>query len=476
MEADYTNQITIFHFSDLHFGKNHICNPDDPTANNHGIPTLGELVAKDLEYEMDESPVIIAISGDFTQTANYSEFEQADIFLNKILLTKALSKVNKSDVFMVPGNHDVIFNSPHVTERFQPYFSFYNKFYDAVRPTLSPHSSLSLTQIHKLNKEGNKILFAEINCCLYVQNDTVDKSRGQIGLDAIEKLRAELEELKKKSDFEEYIKIAMIHHHIVLLPSFIEPGRGVDSIMNANYLLEILSEYNFHVILHGHKHYPQIFSYDPMPLWNESNTSIPQVVISGGSCGSSELPNGTARCNTYGIIKIKWHPKSQQARIKVETRGVKIYGSNKKLLPSQWKWERVNTTDKAMATQMSLPMPKESQIVEWDKDQRIAYYEQLRGSMPVVELIPSLIPGQAFEARAWIATHWHIKDENKRLVKVEWSAGPKFKKQITNLDTNPNFCIAYQYWGPMVLEARMTFSDGYETVGYIYARMPKKEF
>ncbi|SFQ65615.1 metallophosphoesterase family protein [Flavobacterium akiainvivens] len=475
METDYINQITIYHFSDLHFGKYHICNPDDPTAHNDGIPSLGELVSNDLQNEVKDSPVIIAVSGDFTQACQYKEFVQADDFLNKVLSSKTFEKLNKSDVFMVPGNHDVVFNSSHAEERFQPYCNFYNKFYKGFRENIGPNESLSLTQVHKLNKDGNKILFAEINCCMYVQNDTVDKSRGQVGIDAITKLKEVLENYSKESDFDDHIKIAMIHHHVVLLPSFIEPGRGVDSIMNANYLLEVLSDYGFHIILHGHKHYPQIFSYDPLPLWGKSKNNIPQLVVSGGSCGSSELPNGMARCNTYGIIKIKWHPKSQQARIKVETRGLENYGPNGKLLPSLWKWKEVNVTDKAIATHMNLPKPKFVETFDWDSDDRIEYYKQLRGSMPVVELIPSLVPGQAFEARAWIASHWEQK-QDEQLVKVEWSAGPKFKKkQIANFDTNPNFCIAYQYYGPMVIEAKMTFADKYTATAFVYAHMPKKD-
>ncbi len=88
----YTNQITIVHFSDLHFGEYHVCNPEDITASRDGIPDLGELVAKDLMSDFGEAsplthkkpPVIIAISGDFTQRAEHKEFEQAITFLNKL--------------------------------------------------------------------------------------------------------------------------------------------------------------------------------------------------------------------------------------------------------------------------------------------------------------------------------------------------------------------------------------------------------
>src|SRR5258705_2987935 len=268
----YTNQIQILHFSDLHFGENHICNPE-PTAARAGMPNLGTLIVEDLKKDFGatftdktdyagqkEPALIVAVSGDFTQKAEHSEFEEASQFLTTLLSSKLLNQnIGKEDIFMIPGNHDVQFTKTSADERFQPYCSFYNKFFEKERPAQLAHDPLGLTQVHTFIKDENKVLIAEINCCMYVEKDTVDSSRGQVAMDAIIKLRRDLNKLSfEKKDFNDYIKIAIIHHHIVLLPSFIEPGRGVDSVMNAGYLLEVLSEFNFHLILHGHKHYPHI--------------------------------------------------------------------------------------------------------------------------------------------------------------------------------------------------------------------------
>lgn len=484
----YTNQITVVHFSDLHFGSHHICNPE-ASASGDGIPELADLVCSDLssdfgatfgnqttENSQDEPPVLVAVTGDFTQRAEHGEFEQASNFLSKIASNKILNQtVDKSDIFMIPGNHDVVFTKSTSDERFQPYASFYNKFFSGVRPHIFSHDALSITQIHKINKGDNKILVAEINCCMYVQNDTVDASRGQVAVEAITKLRRELITLKNNSDFNDYIKIVLIHHHVVLLPSFIESGRGVDSVVHARHLLELLSEYDFHIILHGHKHYPHIFSYDPLPLWNENETKIPQLVIAGGSCGSSELPDTTSACNTYGVIQIKWHPAAKQARIKIITRGLKRKGQMGLLTPDLWKWETVNVSEKIVTPHHSLPTIKKAKLSKGANDERIAYYEKLRGQMPVVEVMPSLIPEQAYEARVWITPHGRTLTEDKELLTVEWSAGSKFAVQTATKDTNSNFCIAYHYWGPMLIQAKLTFKDGHEAIGFVYARMPKNE-
>lgn len=488
---EYTNQITIIHFSDLHFGSQHICNPEDITASRDGIPELCGLLVNDLSTGFGatfidqsihgnhvESPVFVAITGDFTQRAESAEFQQALAFLKGICDRKILNKtIEKSDIFMVPGNHDVVFTEKTPKERFQNYISFYNEFFDSSRPTLSAHKALSITQLHKLEKEGSKVLIAEINCCMYVQKDTIDESRGQVASDAIAKLREELISHEQSGDLDEYIKIALIHHHVVLIPSFIESWRGVDSVVNAKNLLELLSEYNFHIVLHGHKHYPHIFSYDPIPLWNDNETKIPQLIIAGGSCGSSELPDSTHSCNTYGVIQIKWHPAAKQARVKIITRGLKRRGPKGLLPPDLWKWETVNTSEKVVTPIHSLPFVKKSALSTWITDERVDYYEKLRGQMPVVEVMPSLIPQQAYEARAWIVPHPHGSKlaPNKELKKVEWCAGEMFSVQTATKQTNTDFCIAFHYWGPMAIQAKLTFEDGYEATGFVYARMPKYE-
>lgn len=485
----YTNQIQILHFSDLHFGPDNICNPS-PDAADAGIPTLGELVVADLQddfgsitkditdfAETKESPLIAVVSGDFTQTAAQSEFDQATDFMKYLISNNLLGReLTQNEIFMVPGNHDVQFASPSQEERFQPYSSFYNKFYRDIRRPVLPFEPLNFTQVHTVEKDGNKLLIVEINCSIYVQMNTINSSRGQVDMQAIKKLRDELKALSTKGDYEDYIKIAIMHHHVVLLPAFIEDGRGVDSIQNAGSLLELLSENNFHLILHGHKHYPQIFNYEPLPLWSEKKNRIPQLVISGGSCGSKALPNTvTIARNTYSLITIKWHPGARQARIKVLTRGL-VRTADVILTPDQWRWQTVNISDKVIAPYHTVPTPGVIRVdeIENDDDRKEKYRTQ-KLYMPVAEVMPSLIPGQAYEVRAWIVEHRPDITKNIPLVKVEWTAGEKFKRVTCLRSENPNFCMAYHYWGSMLIQAKLIFEDGSEENAYVYARMPADE-
>lgn len=489
--STYTSQVQILHFSDIHFGEHHICNPT-ATASSSGMPTLSALIGDDLQKDFGatvtdktdyssqvESPLVIAVSGDLTQEASHKEFQDALKFLEDLSSKTFLNrKITKENIFVIPGNHDVRFAQPTQDERFQPYCSFYNRFYKGIRTHQDSFEPIGLTQIHLRNIDNNKYLVAEINCCMYVQKDTVDSSRGQIDFDSLKKLRKELERITSENeDLEDYIKIAMIHHHVVLLPSFIEAGRGVDAIMNAGYLLELLSEYGFHLILHGHKHYPHIFTYEPVPLWMESNDRIPQVVVAGGSCGSKELPTEISdrACNTYSVITIKWHPKAKQARINVITRGLKRT-SIKPLTPDQWKWNTVNISDKTIAPYKTIPNIGNFQLEKLNDDTtRLERYKYQRYCMAVAEVMPSLIPNQAYEVRAWITEHRPDLNKTPPLVKVEWTAGNNFKNVVCSKKDNPNFSFSYHYWAPMLIQAKLTFEDGYEALAFVYARMPKEE-
>lgn len=510
---DYTNQIQILHFSDIHFGKHHICNPQDPSGSKKGIKSLASLILSDLnsgswtEYGKEETPayldehdskssdianvrqkntpLLLAVTGDFTQMAAQKEFDEASEFLNAFANQEILGKkLPKENIFMIPGNHDVKFEEESVETRFQPYCSFYNKFYKGHRPHVNPDEAINISQVHTLTipnevtDKPNKILVAEINCCMYVEKDTVDSSRGQVDEGGINKLREELEILKKKEDFNDYIKIAMIHHHVVLLPSFIEYGRGIDSVVNARMLLQLLSEFNFHVILHGHKHYPQIFSYDPVSSWIEASPKIPQLILASGSCGSRELPDETSKaCNTYSLITIKWHPDAYQARINILTRGITRNDDNGRMPQGKWKWNTVNITDKKIAPYEFLPKMGSVEILDYDpsdESKRSDEYKRLRTWHPVAEVMPSLITGQAYEVNAWLILHRPEKYTYPKLTRVEWSAGPLFQKQICYETTNNNFRASFHYWGPMLLQAKLIFEDGYIVFAHIYSRMPQK--
>jgi 3',5'-cyclic AMP phosphodiesterase CpdA len=481
-------QVRIIHISDLHFGAKHICIPADPAHASSGIPLLENLLEKDLtdaewadsqwassKEDRPSTPLVIAVTGDLTQQGAPEEYDRAYQFLEHLSTATLLGVTcGKENIFLVSGKHDVAFREKRQETRFQNYCAFYNKLFERVggREPILSHNAAKFTQIHVQKKA--RLVIAEVNSCLYVEKETEDESRGQVDHNAIAKLRGELGAIQKET--EDFIKIALVHHHPVLIPSLVEPRRGYDAIVNSGSLLRLLREQGFQLILHGHKHHPQIFSFDPESAWS-AEQSIPHLIVAGGSCGSRDLPTGVRSTNTYNVITVKWDPKTLHARFQAITRGLLRVGDDGALDPDQWKWKTLRVFDRSMGPFKSVPapgfgkrlgIPKED---DTDQKRRWKQYESLRFNMPVAEVMPSLMPGQAYEVRVWLEPH--RLNHQDYPVEVTWSAGTRFERKVCESSAEPNFCAFFHYWGPTLVQAKLKFKDGKKAYGYVYARFPE---
>jgi hypothetical protein len=330
-----------------------------------------------------------------------------------------------------------------------------------------------------------RLVVAEINSCAHVQKDTDDEQRGQVDELQIGKLREELKSLVGP-EYDFSIKVALVHHHPVVLPGFAEAGRNYDAIIHANKLLKLLQDTGFHLILHGHKHYPNVFSYDVNCSWLK-NMPPPMMVVAGGSAGivGRGLPTDEAgKCNTYNLVTLKWVPEAKTARVRVETRGLQLNNPDgSEMLMKDWYWQTLKVVDRVLAPTPSIPpcsrctsVPFHSAGVEGKpfEDARPVEYDRLHGNMPVAHVLPSLTDGQTFEARVWLEPH----GERRLPMEVIWSAGQKFnevvriKREDLANDDDP-FCSTIHYWGPMLIECCLTFPDEEPVSTFVYARSPR---
>ena len=325
--------------------------------------------------------------------------------------------------------------------------------------------------------EDQGVIIVTLNSSIHVQKDKPDQDRGHLDIKQLTKLDDALKSVSPDR-LHKAIKIALIHHHPVLIPALAEPGRGYDAVHNSGKLLTILRRFGFHVILHGHKHDPYVFTEDSRSAFRKTNQN-PILVAAGGSVGSNELPANRQNC--YNRISIKWHPAAGQARILIETMGLSVFDEDgNEALPDHWTWNILRREDLHFLKGQCIPTvfasvtatPCDDQSLAAN-DRRHTEYARLRGNMLCVDVRPSLKPDQGYEAIVWTTPH-PSQEKVERPAKVEWSAGSKFHAFVTvTHEQDARFCGRFDYWGPMLIQASMLFADGTTERAFIYARIPE---
>jgi L-histidine Nalpha-methyltransferase len=349
--------VNIVHISDLHFSdddKHRFSPPRSPSGHPEAGRhiTLFDSLAKDLDpltgsatkallesgCDSLNAPTLLAITGDLTEHASGTEFKMVESFLERMTAQPLLRQtMSRQRVFLVPGNHDVHWNELHPDQRLLGYNNLYQRF---KQQDSTPNWLEELNRVHDLSAECG-VVIAELNSCAYVQQQLESGNRGEIDHQSLQTLRTQLTATRGRlgDRFEQCLRIAMIHHHPILIPALAEPGRGYDAVLNATYLLNILQDFGFHILLHGHKHNAHLLRYDVQPLGRTGRVYPEMVVVAGGSAGSQELPDAY-KANSYNIISVKWNDATPIApEIGVMTRClVRVDREDRPLLPSDWSW------------------------------------------------------------------------------------------------------------------------------------------
>jgi 3',5'-cyclic AMP phosphodiesterase CpdA len=227
---------------------------------------MKDLAEGDLATQTNVAPVradstpavrtIVAITGDITQSATAAEFKQARDFLSNLYGATAFGwRMRSQDIFIVPGNHDLVYSEPDSVGRWARYCSFYGEHARRVaadtesepfRPTAEEPQSL--TRLIDQTEDGLVVL--EINSAADVQKDTPEERRGMLDQKAMHDIDVALSEIQPKR-LNSAIRIALIHHHPIVLPGLADPGEGYDAVVYSDFLLDLLKKYRFHAVLHG---------------------------------------------------------------------------------------------------------------------------------------------------------------------------------------------------------------------------------
>jgi hypothetical protein len=321
---------------------------------------------------------------------------------------------------------------------------------------------------------------ATLNSATYVRKNHEDQDRGRVTEDQIAVLERRLTAIDP-ARLRSAVRVALIHHHPVLIPALTEPKRGDDAVHNSALLLATLRKLGFHVLLHGHKHNPHVFTEDAFSAYRKGEPH-PILIAAGGSVGSRELPTRPRCGNCYNRIIVKWDAQADQTRVHVTTRGLRVVNDDANDLPaSNRTWETLRVDDRQFIGR-DAPTPRADERRDYAPEadgsadaERISEYGRVNGYFPVVAVVPSLEPDQRNEARLWIVRHEPSdgRAAGPELTRVTWSAGPRFPVVNVRFADDPNLCTVLHDYGPMLVRARMEFVDNTTADAYVYVRLPR---
>lgn len=203
----------------------------------------------------------LIIAGDVTNRAKNDEFKIASDFI--IEAAKAFS-VSDDRIVLVPGNHDMDWSSmpPFRTEgspnrhRYAAFLDEQHRFksiMDSGRGSLLESPYFSIWNFKELIIVGYNSAHHDKPNKPVAEGEHPEIHHGLIDRDHINILRAELSEIE---GFSSKIKLFLVHHHVV---QYSHPDVTLDpSIMvNAEDLKRFLCEFEFDLLVHGHKHMPR---------------------------------------------------------------------------------------------------------------------------------------------------------------------------------------------------------------------------
>lgn len=504
--------LEVIHLSDLHFGEKFVGNE---TPAREGVFDLCQSILNDLpglnvsipvsnaagHWEMQKMDYerIVCITGDFVETGDFKEFKQAQHFVEQFRqgLGRAFPEKMES-IFVVPGNHDLSYDEETPEQRWVWWAKFYNTLHGT---NVLPENPYDIVKLHQHPRLPLAVL--TIHSEAYVAKGDPYLQCGIIDGPQMEKLQTELETAAEQDKFRQAIKIALVHHHPILIPSLVEPGRGVqqkkdaggkqkesmdpgyDAIIGAPRLLSLLHDHGFHLLLHGHKHYPHTFTEDVVNAFKRENDHA-MLVIAGGTAGSTELTREGEPAQCYNRILIHWNPRRRTVRAEVHTRRlVTKHPKTRDTLPrKRWHWETARIVDRDLSPATAGPRPAAHHWkpqapparTENSSKMRSNEYTRLKQNFPMVEVLPGLVPNQGYEIKFWIMRHDsadrpYLKEEYA-LQKVTWSAGPKFPSLTITREEDQNFCGIFHAYGSTLLVAELDFVKGDPQLTSIYIGLP----
>lgn len=204
-------------------------------------------------YQKDNGNIdYLIIPGDITHQSNLIEYDYGSKFISRLLREIGLEK---EKVIYVPGNHDVDWSVLKGDTIYPEEIEYRTKHkYNTLKDENHIFSKISTPEL--INEpfvkrwDFDDIAFVGYNSSWH-DDSFNEKHYGLIEQSQLTALADKIKGIDEKK-----IKIFVVHHHLHQFenphPSWID----ISIMQNAHPLLQLLLEYDFDFIIHGHKHVP----------------------------------------------------------------------------------------------------------------------------------------------------------------------------------------------------------------------------
>lgn len=278
------NKFRIALISDLHVGKEavsidmcpHQIEPSKEVGMERDFVKKLKKFLTSEEFTKDGPIDALCVTGDISDRADPVEFELADKILKE--LAEALN-ISLDALFFVPGNHDVHWPvmkldpaSFWVKYRYEPLLQENLLFWKRLAAAdvgafhESPHYAIWKT---------GRCLIVGINSAAFDDPKPIDgKHHGLIHQETLNELQTILATIPYEPN---QIRICLLHHHPINYSDFQPEYADFSAATNAGNLFNLLSEHRFDLMMHGHKHVPQLNH------WPAANNGHPMTILGSGS-------------------------------------------------------------------------------------------------------------------------------------------------------------------------------------------------
>lgn len=297
-------RLTLAVISDLHIGPK-ACTPElqaIPNTGHHSFISQFEKLVSDEHIKPD----YLLLPGDFGEISDPYELDSASLLLESIA---DILQLDHSKIFLCPGNHDVDWSvlKTKQSSKQPPHPVRFRQRYDPIRHVDNIFYKLCSLAKGNLFEPPHYTIWKsrQIFCTAYNsswKDGPTGSHSGNVDLSDLTKIKEDFDASNAR-DFSG-LKVFLLHHHVFQHAQLFWEDTSIAQ--NAEELIDILNEYKFDLLVHGHRHWPKFFVL-------KKNELHPLVILGAGTFSRTiDAEHGGLVANQFHTIEIGGKNSVQQ--------------------------------------------------------------------------------------------------------------------------------------------------------------------